>query len=301
MTKIQLTNARASGKCRDAYFDLAYEIVLRQLVPVEDLKNKEMLRQLQNMKQAQEQELITVESAQRAQFLEFSSAWDNYMSDYEATAYLSLEKLKEKQLLEIKQLHDRVRKEQSVKITFTKELMDMRKKVQKLLSSKRYEEAEELNNECNMKEQEEKDGQEDTIAILTHREETKLRRRQQMALGALLKRIQRDRNEQLKHRQIDSQRLIQRNKNLLLDLLNKQSMETRRTNMFLRFALGARSPEKAKYFKSRLFYDPNDSKLRAGNRAQTTNQGMRMGKFSREGPRYAKTADRQSRTAEQQE
>jgi len=26
--------------------------------------------------------------------LEFSQAWDNYMSDYEATAYLSLEKLK---------------------------------------------------------------------------------------------------------------------------------------------------------------------------------------------------------------
>ena len=55
-----------------------------------------MLRQLQNMRQAQEQELVTVESAQRSQFLEFSGAWDNYMSVYEATAYLSLEKLKEK-------------------------------------------------------------------------------------------------------------------------------------------------------------------------------------------------------------
>ena len=73
----------------------------RAALKFEDLRNKEMLRQLQNMKQAQEQELITVESAQRAQFLEFSSAWDNYMSDYEATAYLSLEKLKEKHLLEI--------------------------------------------------------------------------------------------------------------------------------------------------------------------------------------------------------
>ena len=41
--------------------------------------------------------------------------------------------------------------------------MDMRKKVQKLLHSKRYEEAEELNNQCNFKEQQEKDGQEDTI------------------------------------------------------------------------------------------------------------------------------------------
>ena len=38
-------------------------------------------------------------------------------------------------------------------------------------------------------------------------------------------------------------------------------METRRTNQFLRFALGARAPEKKKYFKSKLFYDPNDAKL----------------------------------------
>ena len=38
----------------------------RAALKFEDLRNKEMLRQLQNMKQAQEQELITVESAQRA-------------------------------------------------------------------------------------------------------------------------------------------------------------------------------------------------------------------------------------------
>ena len=46
------------------------------------------------MKVAQEQELLTVESAQRAQFAEFSKAWDEYMTDYETTAYLSLEKMK---------------------------------------------------------------------------------------------------------------------------------------------------------------------------------------------------------------
>ena len=35
----------------------------RAKLKFEDLKNKEMLRQLQNMRQAQEQELITVEAA----------------------------------------------------------------------------------------------------------------------------------------------------------------------------------------------------------------------------------------------
>lgn len=67
------------------------------------------------MRQAQEQELITVENAQRQQFLEFSQAWDNYMSDYEATAYLSLEKLKEKHILEIQQLQEQIRRENKVK------------------------------------------------------------------------------------------------------------------------------------------------------------------------------------------
>ena len=82
---------------------------------------------MQNMRSAQEQELVTVENAQRSQFLEFSQAWDNYMSDYEATAYLSLEKLKEKHLLEIQQLHERIRKEFKIKLKYTKELMEMKK------------------------------------------------------------------------------------------------------------------------------------------------------------------------------
>lgn len=34
------------------------------------------------------------------QFEEFTQAWDEYMQDYEATAYLSLEKLKERHMKE---------------------------------------------------------------------------------------------------------------------------------------------------------------------------------------------------------
>lgn len=66
----------------------------------DELMRKETIRQKNNIRTAQEQELQSIEAAQKAQFLEFSQAWDNYMSDYEATAYLSLEKLKEKHLLE---------------------------------------------------------------------------------------------------------------------------------------------------------------------------------------------------------
>ena len=98
------------------------------------------------MKAAQEQELLTVENAQKEQFIEFSQAWDNYMSDYEATAYLSLEKLKEKHLMELQQLHEKLRAEYKIKLKYSKELMEMKKRVKVFMSMKRYEDAEELQN-----------------------------------------------------------------------------------------------------------------------------------------------------------
>ena len=60
----------------------------------DELLKKEVARQRNNIRAAQEHELANIEAAQKAQFVEFSQAWDHYMSDYEATAYLSLEKLK---------------------------------------------------------------------------------------------------------------------------------------------------------------------------------------------------------------
>lgn len=78
------------------------------------------------------------------------------MADYEATAYLSLEKLKEKHLLEISQQQERIRREFKIKLKLTKELMEMKKQVTTLISLKRYEEAEALNQQCDQREEEEK-------------------------------------------------------------------------------------------------------------------------------------------------
>lgn len=227
----------------------------------EDLKEKEILRQQNNMRSAQEQELLTVENAQKAQFIEFSQAWDNYMSDYEATAYLSLEKLKEKHLMEIEQLRERIRQDYKIKLKLSKELLEMRKRVRLYVGMKQYDDAETLEQKANALEAIEKERMEEELEEIILKQEEKLRRKQQLALSALLKRIQRDRNEQLKHRQVDSQRLIQRNKNLLLDLLKKQNMEIRRTTQFLNFALGTRSPANPHYPKTTLYTDPNDAKL----------------------------------------
>jgi hypothetical protein len=130
---------------------------------------------------------------------------------------------------------------------FSKDLIELRDKEAKLVKMKRYEEAEKVKMKADLLEQFERNKMEGEMQAVIEKKEAKLRHKQQLALAALLKRIQRDRNEQLKHRQIDSQRLIQRNKNILNDLINKQNQETKRTLELLKKTLAStRKPDSQK-------------------------------------------------------
>ena len=51
------------------------------------------------------------------------------MSDYEATAYLSLEKLKEKHMLEFEQFQDRTRKELRAKMKFSNRHLPLKRRI----------------------------------------------------------------------------------------------------------------------------------------------------------------------------
>jgi len=67
--------------------------------------------------------------------------------------------------------------------------MLMKQKTRKLTFSKRYEEAELLQLECNRIENEDRDRAEDQIEEMIEKQEALLRQKQQQALSALLKRI----------------------------------------------------------------------------------------------------------------
>ncbi len=70
----------------------------------------------------------------------------------------------------------------------------------------------------------------------------------------------------MKHRAEDSKRLLQRNTNLLKDMLTKQTQEQRRTEQFLTYALGKRElktqEELAQQIKDSL-YQPSADPLMA--------------------------------------
>lgn len=204
------------------------------------------MRQIQSIRQAQAQELQSIEDAQKAQFLEFSNAWDNYMAEYENTAYTSLEKLKEKHMLEFQAFHEKVVKEAKSKMKPSKELLELRKKQQTLARQKQYEEADIVKRKADQLEEWEKNKNEALVQQIVEKQEKKLKKQQQQALAALLKRIQRDRNEQLKHRQMDSERLIQRNKNVKNDIVLKHSGEAKKTIEYIKRNLGNTSTIESK-------------------------------------------------------
>ena len=89
------------------------------------------------------------------------------MSDYEATAYLSLEKLKEKHMLEFQQFQEKVRRELKAKMKYSKDLIELRDKEQKLVKMKRYEEAEKVKMKADLLEEFERNKLEAEVTTYT--------------------------------------------------------------------------------------------------------------------------------------
>lgn len=97
------------------------------------------------------------------------------MSDYEATAYLSLEKLKEKHMLEFQQHQDRFRAELRAKMKFSRDLNELRDKEKKLVRMKRYEEAEKIKMKADLLEEFERNKLGAEMNTVVQKKEAKLR------------------------------------------------------------------------------------------------------------------------------
>merc|ERR1719221_2002355 len=225
----------------------------------EELRRKEEERQKRLVDQAQQHEMNEVEQAQKQQFLGFSAAWDKYMADYESTAYMSLERLKEQHAGEFSSFQEKLRNKPS-RSKFSRELLELRRKQEALAKLGKYEEAWKVKEAGDHLEEWEMARSASLVSDSARRQENRLRQQQQKALAALLKRIQRDRGEQIRHRQTDSQRLIQRNKNLKVDLSKKQHLEFQRAEAAIKSIMS--QPEHAQ-----KLLDENDPAYVARNAA----------------------------------
>ena len=106
-------------------------------------------------------------------------------------------------------LHEeRVTKAFLLKQSDSKDLIEMRKQEKIFFSVKDYDKANAMRNMIKDHEQYETAVMDENLQMTLVREMEKLKQKHQQSLQTLLKRIQRDREEQVKHRQTDSKRLI---------------------------------------------------------------------------------------------
>jgi hypothetical protein len=96
-----------------------------------------MKRQLAYMGDKQKQELVHIEAMQRMQFDEFTRAWDQYMAQYEQTAFNSIDRLKKEQEVEILNMRQ-VFTMSPGKYTKSKKLNNYRTMEKKTFAAKNY-------------------------------------------------------------------------------------------------------------------------------------------------------------------
>ena len=129
------------------------------------------------MRLAQEKELMNIESAQKLQFEEFSEAWDQYMRDYEATAFELIEQLKVKQEQELVLHEEKVTKAFLLKQSDSKNLIEMRKQEKIFFSVKDYDKANAMRNMIKEQEQYETEVMNQNLQMTLVREMEKLRQK----------------------------------------------------------------------------------------------------------------------------
>ena len=129
------------------------------------------------MRLAQEKELINIEGAQKMQFEEFSQAWDQYMRDYESTAFELIEQLKLKQEQELALHEDKVTKAFLIKQSDSKNLIEMRKQEKIFFSVKDYDKANAMRGMIKQQEQYETAVMNENLQITLMREMEKLRQK----------------------------------------------------------------------------------------------------------------------------
>lgn len=215
-------------KCEE---DGNYLEAARALKQLGVLRKQEEKRQQKAIRARQISERQDVQLAHNMQYSDFNQNWDKYMEDYDNMAQMYIQQMTERHALILLEYQKQLRQELLSKPPkWSKQLLDWRKRQHILARRKNYAEAQKIKRIADQAEEKEKQDMEQAQAVIFARKEAKFRQQQQAELQALLKRIEVRRKEHIKQRNIDSKRLLQRNRNVQSVLESKQTVEANKLN-----------------------------------------------------------------------
>lgn len=193
------------------------------------LRKQEEKRQQKAIQAKQISEKQDVQLAHNMQFNEFNKQWDKYMEEYDRMAQTYIQQMTERHATVLLEFQKQLRQELASKPPrWSKDLMDQRRKQHTSARNKDYINAQKLKKISDKNEERERREMEQKQAIIFARREAKFRLQQQAELQALLKRIECRRKEHIKQRNLDTKRLLQRNRNVQAVLDTKHNSETQK-------------------------------------------------------------------------
>lgn len=190
------------------------------------LRKQEFRRQSKSLKVKQVAERQDIQVAHNMQFHDFNEAWDQYLDEYDRMAQAYVQQMTDKHTTDLRAFQEKLQQEIIERPPkFSKELIEWRRRQHRLAQQKAYGEAQKIKQVADEIEADERSRMGDELRLVFARKEAKLRQQQQAELQALLKRIDGRRKEHLKQRNLDSKRLLQRNRNVQAVLESKQAVE----------------------------------------------------------------------------
>jgi len=193
------------------------------------LRKQEEKRQQKAIKARQISERQDVQLAHNMQFSDFNAAWDKYMEEYDSMAQMYIQQMTERHAMVLLEFQKQLRAEIAARPPrCSHNLLETRRKQHVNARNKNYAEAQKLKKMSDVIEEKERREMEQGQSVIFARKEAKYRQQQQAELQALLKRIECRRKEHIKQRNLDSKRLLQRNRNVQAVLESKQAMESQR-------------------------------------------------------------------------
>jgi len=193
------------------------------------LRKQEERRQQKAVKARQISERQDVQLAHNMQFSDFNGSWDKYMEEYDSMAQMYIQQMTERHAMVLLEFQKQLRTELAAKPPrWSHELLEMRRMQHVNARNKNYAEAQRMKKSSDKAEERERREMEGSQAVVFARREAKYRQQQQAELQALLKRIECRRKEHIKQRNLDSKRLLQRNRNVQAVLESKQALECQR-------------------------------------------------------------------------
>ena len=190
------------------------------------LRKQEEKRQQKAIHARQISEKQDVQLAHNMQFNEFNKSWDKYLEDYDNMAQTYIQQMTERHAVVLLEFQKQLRQDLASKPPkWSKELLDQRRKQHINARNKNYTLAQKLKKQSDKTEERERREMEQAQAVIFARREAKFRMQQQTELQALLKRIECRRKEHIKQRNLDTKRLLQRNRNVQAVLDSKQATE----------------------------------------------------------------------------